>query len=108
MLSSEGVHVVRLISIGSSSSKHPLPAFALDLLYTKIYVISSASLVSAVQRNHKTISIDPFLTAEANRMAGIQGKGLKLLQEKENGGGGINNDVIHSMHPVLLGSGWIE
>lgn len=38
-------------------------------------------------------------------MAGIQGKGLKLLQEKENGGGGVNNDVIHSMHPVLLGSG---
>ena len=31
--------------------------------------------------------------------------GLKLLQVKENGGGGINNDVIHSMHPVLLGSG---
>ncbi|MCJ1348396.1 hypothetical protein MMC31_006628 [Peltigera leucophlebia] len=38
-------------------------------------------------------------------MAGIDGEGLKLLQEKENGGGGINNKVLHSMHPALLGTG---
>lgn len=105
MLSREGLWVARLISIGSSNSKHTLPAFTLDLLFTKIYIINSASLVSAVQRNHKTVSFDPFLTAAANRMAGIDGEGLKLLQETENGGGGVNNKVLHSMHPALLGPG---
>ena len=92
-------------SIGSSNSKHPLPIFTLDLLYTKFYVIKSASLVSAVQRSHKTISFDPFLTTAANRLAGIHGKGLKLLQDTENGGGGVNSKVVHSMHPALLGPG---
>lgn len=36
-------------------------------------------------------------------MAGITGKGLKLLQEKQGGGGGINEAVINAMHPALLG-----
>lgn len=36
-------------------------------------------------------------------MAGITGKGLKLLQEKQRGGGGINKEVIQAMHPALLG-----
>ena len=58
-----------------------------------------------MQRNHKTISFDPFLTAAANRLSGITGNGLKLLQETESGGGGINNKVLHSMHPALLGLG---
>ncbi len=38
-------------------------------------------------------------------MAGISGDGLKLLEETESGGGGINNKVIHAMHPALLGPG---
>lgn len=105
MLGREGVWVARLIGIGSSNSKHTLPAFTLDLLFTKIYIMNSASLVSAVQRNHKIVSFDPFLTAAANRLAGIDGEGLKLLQETENGGGGVNNKVLHSMHPALLGPG---
>lgn len=84
---------------------HPLPAYTLDLFYVKLYVINSANLVSAVQRHHKVISFDPLLTAAANRLSGITGDGLKLLQETENGGGGLNNKMLQSMHPALLGSG---
>ncbi|KAF7510550.1 hypothetical protein GJ744_006396 [Endocarpon pusillum] len=106
-------HVVGLLRYGvpyyaKASAKHPLhplPAYTLDLFFTKLYVVNSASLVSAVQRHHKTISFDPFLTAAANRLSGITGDGLKLLQETESGGGGINNKVLHSMHPALLGPG---
>ena len=36
-------------------------------------------------------------------MAGITGKGLELLQEKQRGGGGINEEVVKAMHPALLG-----
>ena len=68
-----------------------------------MHIINSGKLVSAIQRNHRIISFDPFLTAAANRMAGINGKGLKLLQEKQGGGGGINKEVIKAMHPALLG-----
>jgi cytochrome P450 len=103
-------HILGLIRHGVPyyarvSAKHALPVFSLDMFSIKIYVINSASLVSAVQRNSKTISFDPFLTAAANRMSGIEGEGLKLLQETESGGGGLNNEVLHSMHPALLGEG---
>lgn len=60
--------------------------------------------MSAIQRNHKVISFDPFVTAAANRMGGITGEGLKLLQEKQNGGGGVNEEIITAMHPALLGT----
>ena len=68
-----------------------------------MYIVKTGKLVSAVQRNHKLISFDPFLTAAAERLAGITGKGLKLLQEKQSGGGGINADIINAIHPALLG-----
>jgi hypothetical protein len=77
----------------------------MDLLLNKAYIINSPSLVAAVQRNHRVISFDPFLTGAANRMAGITGPGLELLREEQNGGQGINNKVLHSMHPALLGAG---
>ncbi|KAJ8116888.1 hypothetical protein OPT61_g1789 [Boeremia exigua] len=38
-------------------------------------------------------------------MAGVTGPGLGLLREEQNGGQGLNNKVLHSMHPALLGTG---
>ncbi|KAJ4301953.1 hypothetical protein N0V90_004049 [Kalmusia sp. IMI 367209] len=77
----------------------------MDLLLNKAYIVNSPSLVAAVQKNHRVISFDPFLTGAAKRMAGITGPGLELLREEQNGGQGINNKVLHSMHPALLGTG---
>jgi hypothetical protein len=77
----------------------------MDLLINKTYIVNSPSLVAAIQRNHRVISFDPFLTGAAHRMAGVGGQGLELLREEQNGGQGINNKVLHSMHPALLGSG---
>jgi hypothetical protein len=84
---------------------HPLPVFALNLFIVKVYVVNSASLVAAVQRNHKTISFGPFTIAVASRGAGITGDGLKLHEDPENGGAGLGIKVLHAMHPALLGSG---
>lgn len=81
------------------------PIFTLDVLANRIYVVKSARLVTAVQKNHKCISFDPFLTAAANRMAGISGSGLKLIQESRSGGRDLNNKVLHAMTPSLLGKG---
>lgn len=75
------------------------------MLANKFYVIRSVDLVSAVQHNSQSISLIHFSQLSANRMSGIEGEGLKLLQETENGGGGLNNKVLHSMHPALQGEG---
>jgi hypothetical protein len=88
------------------SGKIKPPAFTLDFLFMKIYVINTAKLVSAVQRNHRTISFDPFLRVAAERVSGIGGKALRLLvQEPKEGGHSLNNALLHVMHPALLGSG---
>ena len=79
------------------------PIYTFDLYATKIHIVKTGKLVSAVQRNHKLISFDPFMTAAAKRMAGITGKGLKLLQEKRCGGDGINETIVNAMHSALLG-----
>jgi hypothetical protein len=81
------------------------PIFSIDVLVNRVYIVKSARLVAAVQKNHKCISFDPFLTAAANRMAGIRGPGLKLLQERRSGGHDLNNKVLHAMTHSLLGKG---
>ncbi|SMR45237.1 unnamed protein product [Zymoseptoria tritici ST99CH_3D1] len=81
------------------------PIFTLDLLVNRLYVVNSARMVAAVQKSHKIIAFDPFLTAAANRMAGINGPGLRLLQETQAGGKGVNQEVLHAMIPTMLGSG---
>ena len=79
------------------------PIYTFDLYATKVYIVKTGKLVSAVQRNHKILSFDPFLTASTKRIAGITGKGLQLLQEKQGGGQGIHEEVVHAMKPALLG-----
>jgi hypothetical protein len=94
-----------LTNILNQRSIHPLPAFTLDIFGARIYVINSAELVTAVQRNHKRISVDPFLTTSASREAGIKGDDLKLLEMKDLGGGGLNTKILDAMHSTLLGPG---
>lgn len=96
-------HVTDTTTIRSKRVSSPI--FTLDLLVNRLYVVNSASMVAAVQKNHKIIAFDPFLTAAANRMAGISGPGLKLLQETHSGGDDLNNKVLHAMTPSLLGKG---
>ncbi|KAJ5709762.1 hypothetical protein N7493_010053 [Penicillium malachiteum] len=84
-------------------TKTPLPAFTVDLLAQKTYVITTSDLAAAVQRNSKTISFDPLLVAAANHLAGITGDGLKLLDDTSNGGSGVSKHILHAMHPALLG-----
>ncbi|KKK17246.1 hypothetical protein ARAM_001823 [Aspergillus rambellii] len=61
------------------------------------------SLLQAIQRNNKTITFDPFITFTAERIAGIHGSSLNLLREKRAGGHGLNQAVVHAMHPTLTG-----
>lgn len=87
------------------SSKTSAPICTLDFYVTKIYVVNSANIVSAVQRNAKVLSIEPLLTAAVEQMVGMQGEGLNILREEHNGGHGINTKTSLGMRPALLGDG---
>jgi hypothetical protein len=85
--------------------KHGQQICTLAMPYGRTYVVNSTKLVSAVQRNAKTISFDPILTTVAERLAGITGPELEALKEEETGGGGAHRKVVHSMAPSLIGLG---
>lgn len=80
------------------------PIITLDLLFTKFYVISSPELMLQVQRNHKTISFEPFLEITAKNLASITDpKSLNLLRGESAGGHGLGNKILHVMVPALTG-----
>ncbi|KAJ5316817.1 hypothetical protein PENANT_c016G03031 [Penicillium antarcticum] len=92
----------------SQSAKIPLPAFSLDMLFNKVYVIKSPELVSAVRRNHRSMSLEPLLTRTSECAGGITGPGLELLRGKESQGQGLGHHTVTTMRPTLLGQGLDE
>ncbi|KAE8419648.1 cytochrome P450 [Aspergillus pseudocaelatus] len=87
------------------SRKNRLPAFTMDMLYTKVCIIASPELVSAVRRSRNTMSLGPLFANVAENGAGVNGRGMQLLRDKESGGQGLGQQTADSMHPPLLGSG---
>ncbi|KAJ5776420.1 uncharacterized protein N7511_001431 [Penicillium nucicola] len=92
----------------SQSAKTPLSAFSLDMLFNKVYVIKSPELVSAVRRNHRSMSFEPLFTRTAECAGGITGHGLELLRGKESQGQGLGHHTVTTMRPTLLGEGLDE
>ncbi|RHZ56949.1 hypothetical protein CDV55_104934 [Aspergillus turcosus] len=87
------------------SAKHGLEAFTMDVLFIKIYVITSPNLVIAARRHHRTMSFEPAITDAARRVTGLDGHGFNLLREKRSGGDTLHGDVVHAMRPSLEGAG---
>lgn len=92
-------------STNKNSAKHGLEAFTMDVLFIKIYVITSPNLVIAARRHHRTMSFEPAITGAARRVTGLKGRGLDLLREKRPGGDTLHGDVVHAMRPSLEGAG---
>ncbi|PYI02046.1 cytochrome P450 [Aspergillus sclerotiicarbonarius CBS 121057] len=85
------------------TEKHSYPICTLDLVFSKTYLVTSPTLLQAIQRNRKYLSFDPFVSMTLERMAGIRGPILELFREKESGGQGLGHDVVHAMQPTLTG-----
>ncbi|KAE8378146.1 cytochrome P450 [Aspergillus bertholletiae] len=103
-------HLVSFLYYGleyfaTTSRKNRLPAFTMDMLYAKVYIIASPELVSAVRRSRNTMSFGPLFSNVAENGGGINGRGMQLLRDKESGGQGVGQQTADSMHPALLGSG---
>ncbi|CRG86383.1 7-alpha-hydroxycholest-4-en-3-one 12-alpha-hydroxylase [Talaromyces islandicus] len=86
--------------------KNPnIPAITIPIFKAKTYIITAPWLLQAVQRNSRIISFDPFLSFATDRIAGCSKHAQNILREKPAGGQGGNHNVIHAMHPTLLGDG---
>ncbi|CAL5866295.1 uncharacterized protein PFLUO_LOCUS502 [Penicillium psychrofluorescens] len=89
---------------GKQAEKHSTrPIFSLDLVFNKIYVISSPALMRNIQQNPKTLVFEPFTLFSAERMAGVSPRTLDLLKSKQPSGATLATDILHGMHPSLLG-----
>ncbi|KAL4907050.1 hypothetical protein BDW74DRAFT_190035 [Aspergillus multicolor] len=85
------------------AKKHDHPIFSINLILTRIYIVTSPALLQSMQRNSQTLSLDPFITYTTPRHAGIHGESLELLREKRTGGQGLNQTVMHAMRQTLTG-----
>ncbi|KAH8699136.1 cytochrome P450 [Talaromyces proteolyticus] len=89
---------------GQQAIKHSIyPIFSLDLIFVKIYVIGSPSLVRNVQQNSKILTFEPFMEFSAKRMAGLSPPALEMLKLKQASGHSLFTDILHGMFPTLLG-----
>lgn len=88
------------------SFKHPdLPIFTVNIPQAKTYIINSPALVAAVQRNARNISFEPLLEQASERMAGCSPEAVRQMRPARSGGVGGAQNVIHAMHPTMLGDG---
>ncbi|KAJ5909863.1 hypothetical protein N7504_004506 [Penicillium tannophilum] len=87
-----------------AKSNRDKPVFTSNMVFNKTYIITSPDLMQAAQRHTKTLKFDPLVTFGLRNVAGIQNeKILHLLREKESGGGGLVQKIMHDMAPKLLG-----
>ncbi|KAL2866099.1 cytochrome P450 [Aspergillus lucknowensis] len=103
-------HLIAFVVYGlryfaTQSAKTRVPAFSIDMLFNKVYVINSPKLVAAIRRNHRTMSLDPLFTRTAQCVGGIHGPGLQLLRGKESQGQGLGHATTAALRPALLGEG---
>jgi hypothetical protein len=73
---------------------------------SKTYLVTTPALVSAVQRNHKVISFEPFIVATAERIAGLDEESAKIMTEKQGSTGqSLAMGVLSGMRDTLAGPG---
>ncbi|KAJ5118842.1 hypothetical protein N7476_011197 [Penicillium atrosanguineum] len=77
--------------------------FGIDLLFTKIYIITSPELMQSVQRS-KSLSLDPLLDLAVLRFSGITNKQtLDLMLDASSGGQGFAQKLMHALAPTMIG-----
>lgn len=85
------------------SGRNPLPAFTMNILSSKVYVVTHPALVQAAYRA-KTLVFEPFIIEAADRMLSISDDGMKQIKhEPENEKEETYMRLIHkSMQETML------
>ena len=89
-------------SDGWCSVQNSFPIYTLKVFTSKIYIINSMSMLSAVHRNSKTVSFDPFVKIAADSIAGLGHDATKKFDPHEQRMGlsvETIQDVAHVLRP---------
>ncbi|KAL8983471.1 MAG: hypothetical protein Q9205_002302 [Flavoplaca limonia] len=105
-------HVIGLLQYGLRyfevlSTKHPLPAFTLQTLGKKVYVVNSPDLIAAVQKNAKALSFNPFVSFVSPRIFDAGDEANAIIHDNidgEKGPWGLLHDTSRGMHIALAPS----
>lgn len=89
-----------------SAKNGNLPIFTLQTLNKRTYIVSSPELVSAVERNEKTISFMPFISAMSPRMFDLSSHGptMEMINRninKEDGDWGLIHETSRGMRAAM-------
>jgi len=74
------------------------------VLRTKIYIVTSPSLISAIDRRSKSISFAPYVVQFAKRILDPSRRALDALADdlgQENGAVGLRPETLKAMHDSL-------
>ncbi|KAE8381226.1 cytochrome P450 [Aspergillus bertholletiae] len=96
----QGLEYLTQISLESGC-----PIFTLDMLLSKVYVVTSPRLVPAVRQSHRTMSFEPLFLRVEECVSGITGPGLDLLLGSGSKNPGLSHHTAQAMRPGLLGNG---
>ncbi|KAI4163202.1 MAG: hypothetical protein LQ342_003135 [Letrouitia transgressa] len=102
-------HIIGLLQYGLRyfeilSAKHPLPAFTLQTLSKRTYVVNSPDLVSAVQKNAKILSFNPFISFVSSRIFDADERAMAAINENidgEQGHWGLMPEIGRGIHNTL-------
>ncbi|KAL8656292.1 MAG: hypothetical protein Q9226_002711 [Calogaya cf. arnoldii] len=105
-------HVIGLLQYGLRyfellSTKHPLPAFTLQMLGKRVYVVNSPDLIAAVQKNAKALSFAPFVSFVSSRVFDAGDEANAIIHDNidgEKGNWGLLYDISRGMHNALAPS----
>ena len=102
--SSAAGHEKILTLTSAQNPQHPI--FTLQTLTKRTYIVTSAELVPAVDRNPQSLSLYPFITAMSPRMFGVPrgGNTMKIIEENLDGKEGIKGlipETTKGMHEAM-------
>ena len=86
------------------SAKHPLPAFTLQTLTRRTYIVVDPDLISAVQKNAKALTFHPFVSFMSKRLFDADERAMAAISENldgEQGSYGLLPEVARYMHNTL-------
>ena len=88
------------------STKCKLPIYTLNMLSGKVYIVTSPSLVSAVNRNSRVLAFNPFIGQVGKRITGHDEATSRIVQHNLNGESGSGYAIeVHDATVAALAPG---
>ena len=87
------------------SARCNLPAYTLNMLSGKVYIVTSPELVAAVNRNSKNLAFNPFIAQLGMRITGHDEATSQIVQHNLNGDNGsgyvieVHDDTVSALAP---------